>query len=857
MNTTRRLFIICATLCVSSAVYASTAFAATYTVNVSDNTLLGNANADPVGDGVCGTGTDTANDCSLREAIQSANFSPEADTIILPADTITIQLAGDDDMNNTGDFDILVDQDITITGQGVGYSVINGNDIDRIFQITGSGSALTLQALTVTNGDATGGSMTQGGAIFSAGTLTLSGVEVSNNKGSDGGALSLMQAATISNSEISDNTATNTGGAIKTSSTLTLSESVISGNSATANSGAIYTDGTALVLDRTVVTANTTDGQAGGIYIQSGTLTMDDSTVSSNTAAVEAGGLMLSDGVSAIIRTSVLRDNSGANGGAIQTRCGTTTVVNSYLVGNSASQQGGAVYGSCTSIGLVGTGTVELLFSTIADNTAVFSGPGLQAVSSDDDSIAFTAKAVILSNNTIDSVDTNCAVSGTGTIASLGYSIDSGSSCAFSATGDLADTDPGLSEAGFVDLGGYAESIALTSTSPAKDIVPSEECLDETAEALTVDARAYTRPENTLCDSGAYELDQTLPVVTLTGEAEVSVECTADYTDEGATALDNWDGELTTEGDASGVDTSTLDTYLVTYSARDADGNVGSSDRSVSVVDTEDPVTTLVGEAAVDVIQNGSYTELGATGADGCEGELTPAVTGEVDATTPGAYVLTYTAEDSSGNRHAVERTVTVLADSDHDGVAFGTDDNDDVPDGAGIDSMSGVEHGSIVVTLTDTSEQTYSIFPAYTGSADTVVLQHGSTGYALVLHPNGKKIALVNAYSGEVIQRITLSKKAKFSQHSIKNLDVRHDDSLDIVVTSKKKGKVHVSLLTLNSETGEMLKKDTITLTGQKKVAVSKTKAPKHKIALRNKAGRTVATLRVNASYRLSNVPQ
>ena len=40
-------------------------------------------------------------------------------------------------------------------------------------------------------------------------------------------------------------------------------------------------------------------------------------------------------------------------------------------------------------------------------------------------------------------------------------------------------------------------------------------------------------------------VDTTLPVITLTGEATVTIEVGSTYTDAGATATDNYDGDIT------------------------------------------------------------------------------------------------------------------------------------------------------------------------------------------------------------------------------------------------------------------------------------------------------------------------
>ena len=61
-------------------------------------------------------------------------------------------------------------------------------------------------------------------------------------------------------------------------------------------------------------------------------------------------------------------------------------------------------------------------------------------------------------------------------------------------------------------------------------------------------------------------VDTTPPAITLSGNSPVNVEYKSTYTDDGATALDNVDGDLTSSiVTVNPVDTSTIGTYTVTY----------------------------------------------------------------------------------------------------------------------------------------------------------------------------------------------------------------------------------------------------------------------------------------------------
>ena len=68
--------------------------------------------------------------------------------------------------------------------------------------------------------------------------------------------------------------------------------------------------------------------------------------------------------------------------------------------------------------------------------------------------------------------------------------------------------------------------------------------------------------------------DRTVPVITLTGDASVSLNVGATYSDAGATAEDNIDGTITSSiTTVNSVNVATAGTYTVTYDVTDAAGN--------------------------------------------------------------------------------------------------------------------------------------------------------------------------------------------------------------------------------------------------------------------------------------------
>ena len=113
-------------------------------------------------------------------------------------------------------------------------------------------------------------------------------------------------------------------------------------------------------------------------------------------------------------------------------------------------------------------------------------------------------------------------------------------------------------------------------------------------------------------------VDTTIPVITLLGVAGTSVAVGDTYTDAGATATDNYDGDITSIiVTVSTVNTAIVGIYTVSYNVSDASGNAALEViRDVVVVDTTIPVITLLGDDPVTVEVGSTYTDAGATAAD-------------------------------------------------------------------------------------------------------------------------------------------------------------------------------------------------------------------------------------------------
>jgi len=89
--------------------------------------------------------------------------------------------------------------------------------------------------------------------------------------------------------------------------------------------------------------------------------------------------------------------------------------------------------------------------------------------------------------------------------------------------------------------------------------------------------------------------------------------------------------------------------------------NDGRGGGDGDVIENNSPMITLIGASTITLEQGDVYTELGATAFDYNGRTVNVTISGGVDTSVAGSYVVTYTAIDSSGSSNFVIRTVLVF----------------------------------------------------------------------------------------------------------------------------------------------------------------------------------------------------
>lgn len=162
--------------------------------------------------------------------------------------------------------------------------------------------------------------------------------------------------------------------------------------------------------------------------------------------------------------------------------------------------------------------------------------------------------------------------------------------------------------------------------------------------------------------------DRTAPVITLSGNTSITINCGIPFLDPGFDAQDACDGDLTDGVVVGGdvLDVNELGAYIITYNVTDSAGNAAAQKtRTVIVEDSIIPTITLLGNTEI-ILECGidMFEEPGVLASDGCVGDLTEMVEVGGDAVESGIvgdYTITYTVSDNDANQALVERIIHVV----------------------------------------------------------------------------------------------------------------------------------------------------------------------------------------------------
>jgi len=232
-------------------------------------------------------------------------------------------------------------------------------------------------------------------------------------------------------------------------------------------------------------------GQGGGIYNLNHNVTLNDCTIS-NCHADRGGAVYNYDGKLYMNRCTISGNSAVYYGGGIYNHK-EAWLTNCTISGNSVTNICGSSGG-----GLFNDGTTTVLNCTIANNSTSSHvdshGGGFANLTAP--TVYF--QNIIIANNTAGDGISNNGYTDPGAVTiSQGNNIDSENSCGFNQPTDQVNTNPFLGP--LQDNGGPTFTHAIARTSPAYNTGTN-------TGAPATDQRGVTRPQDSTCDIGAYEL---------------------------------------------------------------------------------------------------------------------------------------------------------------------------------------------------------------------------------------------------------------------------------------------------------------------------------------------------------------
>lgn len=554
--------IILITLLGFLSITGNVARADTFTVNTTDDTV----DANP-GDGIA---FDASGNCSLRAAIMEANALAGEDTIVLPEGIFTLTILGiQEDECLTGDLDILTA--MVIQGAGWNLSVIDGNQIDRVFHIEGNMDVLLFD-LTIRNGKTPDGGVppaltvggSGGGILNRFATLNIENCKIVNNKTGNGQEINVFTDIGPSGGF--------GGGIYNKQGTVSIKNSIVSNNETGrggwgtwggkggCGGGIFNSNNSSLILQNCEVRHNRTgkygwggdelgNGGDGGGIGNSGELIVVDSTIRENFCGDGgdfwyggSGGAVFnsSSGSAEISQTLIDGNVTGLTdeewgwgyGGGICNNFGQVTLRNCTISNNRIKEYSVGVGG-----GIYNSGEISLSNCTVYKNSnnGGFEGGGIYNDPWESPSVVRVKNTIIAENfidNPWDFSDGIYPDDCHGTITSQGHNIittTAGCTIAGIQTGNIYGLNPLLGA--LADNGGPTMTHRLLPASPAIDAGHLSE-FEET------DQRGVSRPKDgdgdgsARSDIGAFELFSPSVTITSPGAGEsvcgtISIEATA------------------------------------------------------------------------------------------------------------------------------------------------------------------------------------------------------------------------------------------------------------------------------------------------------------------------------------------
>lgn len=262
------------------------------------------------------------------------------------------------------------------------------------------------------------------------------------------------------------------------------------------NSG-LDVQGGSVTVQNSAVTGNQGGGFGGGIDLAGGALTVTGSTIAGNLNGNYGGGIYAASSSHLTVQSSTINNNESYYGGGVFSAALTFALTNSTVTGNT----GPSGHGVGANLYLQGGAATQRVQNqiTITASTISAAVPSTSGIAVYENAVlgsALNMTGSILSSSACVNVSTTQPA-----VSSGSYNVESDNTCGLDATNLVNSSTIGVTSTLAPNGFGGPQTLAIASTSSARDFVPAAAC-------PSTDERGVSRAGAT-CDAGAYEYGST------------------------------------------------------------------------------------------------------------------------------------------------------------------------------------------------------------------------------------------------------------------------------------------------------------------------------------------------------------
>ncbi|MCJ8312602.1 MAG: BspA family leucine-rich repeat surface protein, partial [Pseudomonadales bacterium] len=155
-------------------------------------------------------------------------------------------------------------------------------------------------------------------------------------------------------------------------------------------------------------------------------------------------------------------------------------------------------------------------------------------------------------------------------------------------------------------------------------------------------------------------VDTTAPELVVSGPDIIEIYTSDTFVEPTASAIDGYDGLLDVSI-FSNVNFTKAGSYNINYLTVDSSGNSSEVNKTVNVIQDNNPEITLNGGSEIIHLRGGQYIELGVITSDDRAGLLDVQISSDLNPNQVGEYDITYSVTDSANQTSNISRKVHVL----------------------------------------------------------------------------------------------------------------------------------------------------------------------------------------------------